>query len=89
MSAEELASEIAAKKAELAELQAHNKQVERDLQEKKKALTTEKSEMMEAVQARMELIDMLRRDITRMAYDESIRIAQQEFDHPSALPKKT
>lgn len=88
MSAEELTAEVAAKKAELAELQSHNKQVEKELQEKKKALMAEKSEMMEGVQARMELIDMLRRDITRMAYDESIRIAQQEYDHPSSLPKK-
>ena len=83
MSEVDLVAEIAAKKVELAELQGHSKSFEKDMQEKKKALSAEKEELMKGVQARMELIEMLRRDITRMAYEETIRIAQQEYDNPA------
>lgn len=85
---EDLQAEIAAKKEELVELQGNSKRVEREGQVRRDALAAEKAELLEGVKARMELIDMLKRDIVRMAASETIRIAQQEYDNPSAAPKK-
>ena len=85
---ESLQAEIAAKKEELVELQGNSKRVEREGQVRRDALAAEKAELLEGVKARMELIDMLKRDIVRMAAEETIRIAQQEYDNPSSAPKK-
>jgi hypothetical protein len=82
MSVEELQEAIAAKRSELTEVQTTSKATERELLERKKQLSARKAELMDGVQARMELIDMLRRDIVRMANEESARVSQQEFDQP-------
>jgi predicted transcriptional regulator len=88
MNPEELQEAIAAKRSELAEIQAAGKATERELQERRAQLAARKTELMDGVQARMDLVEMLRRDIIRMANEESARVAQQEFDHPLPPLKK-
>jgi hypothetical protein len=82
MSEEEILESISQKKSELTELQTNGKITERVLLEQRNDLAATKAELMSGVHARMELIEMLRVDIVRMAYEESARIAEQEFDSP-------
>jgi chromosome segregation ATPase len=82
MSVAELQAAVARKRAELANIQGEGKAVERELREQRSGLAARKAELMSAVEARMELIEMLRRDVVRMANDESARCAQLEFDAP-------
>lgn len=82
MSAEELVAQIAAKKVELAEVQARKKDIEREFQGQLKDMVAEKDELSAGIDARMDVIQMLKRDILRMAYEESLRIADQEFEQP-------
>ena len=80
--------EIAAKKQELVEIQAGSKDVERVLQAKRDALAAEKAELMEAVKARMELIEMIKTDVYRMGFEDAVRVQEVEFKQPVAPAKK-
>ena len=80
--------EIAAKKQELMEIQAGSKDVERVMQAKRDALAAEKTELMEAVKARMELIEMIKTDVYRMGFEDAVRVQEVEFKQPVAPAKK-
>ena len=80
--------EIAAKKQELMEIQAGSKDVERVMQAKRDALAAEKAELMEAVKARMELIEMIKTDVYRMGFEDAVRVQEVEFKQPVAPAKK-
>jgi N-acetylglucosamine-6-phosphate deacetylase len=80
MSAAEIADAVGRKRDELADIQSGGKVVERELQEQRSVLAARKADLMSAVETRMELIEMLRRDIVRMANDESARCAQLDYD---------
>ena len=80
MSCEELQVLIEKKKSELTELQQNSKTRERELQEKKELLEKQKSDLLKAIKARIQLIDMLKKDIIRMAYEESCNAIQQDFE---------
>jgi peptidoglycan hydrolase CwlO-like protein len=79
MSSEELKAEIERKKAELTDLRTKSKALEKELQEKRGELSETKSELVSAIEARMELIEMIRYDVVRMAYEDVARASQREF----------
>lgn len=83
-SIEELREIIKDKKVELENIKSESKIKEKTLQAEVEILNREKTDLMAGVQARIQLVDMLKRDIVRMAYEETARIAQNEFDHPPA-----
>ncbi|OHT17582.1 hypothetical protein TRFO_00831 [Tritrichomonas foetus] len=74
-------------KAQLIELQKESKEIERSLSQDQKVLAQEKDQLMSGIQARMQLIDILKRDIIRMAYVESVRIAETEYNKLPPLSK--
>lgn len=73
-----LEEEIEAARQELGQLQEHNSGIEKEMQAHMKALTKEHEELMEAVQARMELIEMIKTDIMQLAFREAMRVQALE-----------
>lgn len=86
-SVDELRFIIDEKKSKLEKIKAESKTKEKSLQTEVDMLNKEKSDLMAGVQARIQLIDMLKRDIIRMAYEETARISQNEFDNQT-VPKQ-
>lgn len=74
-------------KEQLLEIQAESKETERVLLQDQKVLQQEKEQLLTGIQARMQLVDILKRDIARMAYSESTRIAETEYNNNNKLPR--
>ena len=75
-------------KEQFTELQKETREMERSLTHDQKILQQEKDQLLAGIKARMQLIDILKRDIIRMAYNESIRISEQEFNKLPPLSKQ-
>ncbi|KAK8894369.1 hypothetical protein M9Y10_022804 [Tritrichomonas musculus] len=74
-------------KEQLIEIQKESKETERALLQDQKVLQQEKEQLLTGIQARMQLIDILKRDIAKMAYNESTRIAESEYNKLPPLQK--
>lgn len=80
-------AQIQSLKEQLFEIQKDSKETERSLLQEEKVLKDEKEQLLSGIQARMQLIDILKRDIVRMAYSESTRIAESEYNKLPPLQK--
>ena len=80
-------AQIQSLKEQLLEIQKDSKETERSLLQEEKVLKDEKEQLLSGIQARMQLIDILKRDIVRMAYSESTQIAESEYNKLPPLQK--
>ena len=80
-------SEIEKLKEQLSVVQTKSKEAERVLNQEQKILQEEKEELLKGIQVRMQLVDILKRDIARIAYIESTRIAETEYNKLPPLQK--
>jgi acetyl-CoA carboxylase alpha subunit len=83
---EELRAQIIEVKASIDEMKAVSKKNETDLKKQVESLSKEKSELIAGIKARMELIAMLKRDIMRMAYEQELKVTDEER---AKTPQKT
>ena len=84
---EQAQDQIKKLKDQLLEIQNESKETERALLQDQKVLQQEKDQLLTGIQARMQLIDILKRDIAKMAYVESTRIAETEYNKLPPLQK--
>ena len=84
---EQAQEQIKKLKDQLLEVQKDCKETERTLLQDQKVLQEEKDQLLAGIQARMQLVDILKRDIARMAYAESARIAETEYNKLPPLQK--
>ncbi|EAX89063.1 hypothetical protein TVAG_322990 [Trichomonas vaginalis G3] len=83
MSEEELRQQIDNVKESIEKIKRESKENERELVEQTQILEDEKKELIEGIKARMQLIDMLKRDIYRVAYEQSLKVTDIEHSKPT------
>ena len=76
---EELREKIKREQAVLNEIKSQSKVNENNLKQQADFLKKEQSDLIQGLQARMELVSMLKKDILRMAYSESLRVDSAEY----------
>lgn len=84
---EELRQKIDEVKESIEKIKRASKENEKELMQQVKDMENEKSELIEAIKARMQLIDMLKRDIYRVAYEQSLKITDDEHAKPKPSPR--
>lgn len=77
-SVSEMRNEIEENKRIIEEIKSKSKQTEKDLDDQIKILSKEKSDLITGIEARMQLIDMIKRDIYRMSYEEGLRAIKNQ-----------
>lgn len=77
-SVSEVRNEIEENKRIIEEIKSKSKQTEKDLDDQIKILSKEKSDLITGIEARMQLIDMIKRDIYRMSYEEGLRAIKNQ-----------
>ena len=76
---EELRDKVQKEQAVLNEIKTQSKNNENNLKQQAEFLKKEQADLIQGVQSRMKLINMLKKDIMRMAYSESLRIDSAEY----------
>ena len=84
---EQIRREIQQIKSSIEQMKAASKQSENDLKQQSELLEKEKQDLIAGVKARMQLVDMLKRDIARMAYQQALNVADTEHAKPSVKSK--
>ena len=84
---EDIREQIQEIKQQIQEMKNNSKTNENELKQQVSILEKEKQDLIAGVKARMQLVDMLKRDIARMAYEQALTVADSEHAKPPAKPK--
>ena len=80
---ENLRQQIEEIKASIEEMKKTSKTNENELKQQVQVLEKEKQDLITGVKARMQLLDILKRDIARISYDQALKMTDAEHAKPN------